>query len=334
VTPRVSILLPVWNAEATLATALRSLERQTERDWECLIIDDGSTDRSRSIAESFARRDPRFRVESREHAGLIPTLNVGAALCTAPLLARMDADDWMHRERLERQAAALDAASDLDAVGCFVRIFPRRGMQDGRRAYERWLQSLADPDKIWRERFIECPIAHPTLMIRRARLAALGYRERGWPEDYDLLLRLLRAGPVVGVVPERLHGWRDLPDRLSRTDPHYALARFTECRAWHLSRDFLRKSEQYVLWGHGRTGRSLRSALAALGHQATTIVDVHPRRIGNTIRGALVVSPDALKTRPPHPIVVSVAGSDPRGEIRAALSGMGFEEGVDYVCAA
>ncbi len=333
-TPRVSILLPVWNAEATLATALRSLDRQTERDWECLVVDDGSSDRSRAIAESFARRDARFRVVARAHTGLIPTLNAGAALCRAPLLARMDADDWMHRERLARQAAALDAAPDLDAVGCFVRIFPRRGMRDGRRAYERWLQSLGDPEKIWRERFIECPIAHPTLMIRRARLGELGYRDRGWPEDYDLLLRLLRAGPVVGVVPERLHGWRDLPDRLSRTDPRYALARFTECRAWHLSRDFLRASQQYILWGHGRTGRALRSALAARGHHPAAIVDVHPRRIGNTIRGAPVVPPDALKKRPPYPIVVSVAGSGPRGEIRAALFEMGFTEGSDYVCAA
>ncbi|MCP4906805.1 MAG: glycosyltransferase [bacterium] len=69
-TPQVSVLLPVWNAEATLDTALRSLERQSEHDWECLIVDDGAADRSRSIAESFASRDPRFRVEPREHAGL------------------------------------------------------------------------------------------------------------------------------------------------------------------------------------------------------------------------------------------------------------------------
>jgi glycosyltransferase involved in cell wall biosynthesis len=334
VSARVSILLPVWNAEATLATALRSVERQSETRWECIIVDDGSTDRSHSIAASFVGRDPRFRLVSRDHAGLIPTLNAGIALCDAPLVARMDADDWMHRDRLRRQCAALELDSDLEAVGCFVRIFPRRGLSEGRLAYERWLLSLADAQTIWRDRFIECPIAHPTLMIRRDRLERLEYRERGWPEDYDLILRLLRAGPVVGTVPERLHGWRDLPSRLSRTDPRYDLARFTDCRAWHLSRDFLGESGEYLLWGHGRTGRALRGALSRLGHRVTSIVEVHPRRIGNTIHGAPVVSPHALETRPPYPIVVSVAGSGPRGEIRAALDKMGFREGLDYVCAA
>ena len=269
-----------------------------------------------------------------DHAGLIPALNTGISLCRAPLIARMDADDWMHRDRLARQSAALDAAPELDAAGCFVRIFPRRGMSDGQRAYERWLNTLVDRETIWRDRFIECPIAHPTLMIRRERLTELGYQDHGWPEDYDLLLRLLRMGPVVGNVPERLHGWRDQPNRLSRTDPRYAIARFSDCRAWHLSRSFLQGNAKYVLWGYGRTGRALRSALFDLGHRPAAIVEVHPRRIGNTIHGAPVVPLDTLKVRPPHPIVVSVAGSRPRGEIRAALAGMGFEEGLDFVCAA
>lgn len=333
-TPRVSILLPVWNAEQTLATALRSIERQSESRWECLILDDGSTDGSRAIALAAAARDRRFRVCTRAHHGLIATLEAGRTLCRAPLVARMDADDWMHSDRLRRQCDALEAAPELDAVGCFVRIFPRDALSDGRRRYERWLLSQRDPEAIWRDRFIECPIAHPTLLIRRTRLQALGYRDRGWPEDYDLLLRLLRAGPVVGNVPQRLLGWRDLQSRLSRSHPHYALDRFTACRAWHLSRDFLRDQQDYVLWGHGRTGRALRRALADLGHRPAAIVEVHPRRIGNTIHGAEVIAPEALASWRPLPIVTSVAGSGPRGEIRATLEAMGLRDGHDFVCAA
>ena len=87
-TPRVSILLPVWNAGKTLASCLRSLERQRESGWECVLADDGSIDDSLALARDFAARDPRFRVTARTHEGLVATLNAGAESCRAPLVAR------------------------------------------------------------------------------------------------------------------------------------------------------------------------------------------------------------------------------------------------------
>jgi len=101
-------------------------------------------------------------------------------------------------------------------VGCRVRLFPRERLREGRRAYERWLNHAIEPAAIRREAFVECPIAHPTLMIRREVLAAHRYRAMGWPEDYDLLLRLLADGRELAVHPRRLLGWRDSPGRLSR----------------------------------------------------------------------------------------------------------------------
>jgi glycosyltransferase involved in cell wall biosynthesis len=332
--PKISILLPVWNAEATLATCLRSIERQTESAFECVVIDDGSTDGSLETARAFAARDSRVRVFSEAHEGLVSSLRKGTARCRAPIIARMDADDWMHRDRLALQLAALEASPDLDAVGSFVRIFPRSTLREGRRTYEHWLHSQTSPDRIWRDRYIECPIAHPTLAIRSSALAEHPYRDRGWPEDYDLLLRLLRRGPCIGIVPRRLLGWRDQPQRLSRSHADYGLARFAACRAWHLSRDFLADQPHYVLWGHGPTGRTLRKELARLGHRPALIVDVHPRRIGQQIHGAEVIAPAALARHRELPLVASVSGPGPRAEIRAALTAMDFREGLDFVVAA
>lgn len=332
--PRVTVLMPVWNAEATLETALRSVARQTERDFECLIVDDGSTDGTEDVAMRFVRSDRRFRLLSRPHAGIVASLEAGLDAPRAPLVARLDADDWMRRHRLAKQVAVLDGHPELEAVGGGVRLFPRHGLREGRRAYERWLNGLDHPERIWRERFIECPVAHPALMIRRERLSTLRYRDRGWPEDYDLMLRLLRDGPVVGTVRERLVGWRDGPNRLSRTDPRCSLDRFTACRAFYLSRDFLAGAPEYLLWGHGATGKALRRELETLGHRPAAIVEVHPGRLGNQIAGAPVVPIESLEARLPYPLVVSVAGSAPRGEIRARLGDYGYREGVDYVCAA
>lgn len=345
--PRVSVLLPVWNAAPFLMPCLESIARQTERDFECVLIDDGSSDGSLEQARRFAADDPRFRVFAEPHEGLVPSLLKGAEQCRAPLVARMDADDWMRRDRLERQADLLDARPELDATGSFVRLFPRTDLRDGRRRYEDWLLRMDDPETIHKERFIECPVAHPTLMLRRNRLLDLSYRDRGWPEDYDLLLRLLAKGPVVGMVPRRLVGWRDHPGRLSRQGEAYAQSAFTACRSWHLSQQILapagrRAAEasgaapkgDYILWGHGRTGRALRKALAALGHSAHTIVEVHPRRIGQTIGGAPVIAAETLPRVPRLPILVSVAGESPRQNIREALCALSFEEGVDFFFAA
>ncbi|MEZ4331893.1 MAG: glycosyltransferase family A protein [Myxococcota bacterium] len=341
-TPRVSVLIPVWNAGETLPTCLRSLMRQTEKRWEAVLVDDGSTDDSLSIARAFAEREPRLRVLARPHAGLVPALNAGTALCRGPLVARMDADDWMHRERLAWQCDLLEGSAELDAVGALPRAFPRRTLGAGSRRYEAWLHGLTTPTAIWRDRFVECGIAHPTLMIRRDRLAELAYHDRGWPEDWDLLLRLLARGPRVGIVPRRLLGWRHGEHRTSRRDGRYALDRFMACRAFYLSRDFLGSAggapRDYVLWGHGPTGRALRRALEALGHRAAAVVEVHPRRIGHTIGGAPVLSPETLATASDAlrrlPLIASVAGAAPRARIRASLAAMGYRDGQDFVCAA
>ncbi len=240
----------------------------------------------------------------------------------------------MHRDHLALQSAALDAHPELDAVGSLVRIFPRQALREGRRSYETWLNSLLDPETIWRDRFIECPIAHPSLAIRSRVLAEHPYRDRGWPEDYDLLLRLLRKGPRLGNVGQRLVGWRDHPQHLSRIHTNYQQDRFTVCRAWHLSRDSLMNRPRYILWGHGKTGRALRRELARIGHHPEVIVEVHPRRIGEWIHGAEVIAPEALTRRSDLPIIASVAGPSPGRDIRAALDSTAYREGVDYVVAA
>jgi len=342
ISPRLSILLPAWNAAATLGGALGSIRRQSEPDFECIVVDDGSDDATARIVTEVARRDARFRLISQPRGGLVAALNRGIGHCRGGLIARMDADDLMHRRRLERQAGALDADPSLSALGCRVRIFPRSQLSQGMRRYEAWLNGMATPDVVRREAFVECPIAHPTLMIRARLLRDLGYRARGWPEDYDLVLRLLAEGHRIGVVPERLHLWRDQPDRLSRRDPTYGLDRFTACKAAFLADGLLRNRPSYVLWGYGDTGRALRRALLTHGRAPSHVVELHPGRLGdqcggrpgNRIHGAPVIRPEALLELRPRALVVSVAGAGPRAEIRAALAAMGFQEGRDFVCAA
>ncbi|HWP65354.1 MAG TPA: glycosyltransferase family 2 protein [Candidatus Limnocylindria bacterium] len=332
--PLVSVLLPARDAAATIASALASVRRQTLTAWECIVVDDASRDETAAVAAAAAGRDARIRVVPGRGAGIAAALQAGLAACRGRWVARMDADDVMHRERLARQVAALEADPSLAAVGARVRIFPRAGLRDGWRAYERWLDSIDTPERVRAEAFVENPLVHPTLCARREVLERFGWRACGWPEDYDLVLRMLAAGLRLAVVPARLLAWRDGPARLTRAHPDYALERITACKAHHLARGLLAGTDRYVLWGYGDTGRALRQALAAEGKRPSHVIELHPGRLGQTIHGAPVVPPEALVALPRGPLVASVAGLEARTRIRAFLDRLGWRETAEYVCAA
>lgn len=332
--PLFSVVIPVRSAERTLASALYSVVRQSERDWECWVIDDGSQDRSLAIAQAFAAADARFRVLPQPALGIVPALNRGLASSRGRYVVRFDADDLMHRQRLALQRQALERDAELAGVGCHVRLFPRARLTDGLRAYETWLNSIADPKQVEREAFVECPLAHPTWCMKRDVLRRFGYRETPWAEDYDLILRLLIAGEKLGVVPRRLLLWRDGPVRLSRTHDRYTVERFTACKAAFLCRTLLADTGHYVLWGYGGTGKALARALALRGKHPSHIVELHRGRIGQRIAGAHVIAPEALRDLPPRPIVASVAGLSARTQIREALLALGLHESRDFVVAA
>jgi cellulose synthase/poly-beta-1,6-N-acetylglucosamine synthase-like glycosyltransferase len=333
-TPLISILLPVYDAAGTLGAALASIRRQSEPRFQCVIVDDGSRDESAALAERVAVADDRFLVLRRSHAGLVAALNAGIPACKAPYIARMDADDLMSRERLAHALAALTADPTLAGVGCHVRLFPRRELKPKRLGYESWLNAIRSPEDVQREVFIECPLAHPTLTLRAEVLRAFAYREHGWPEDYDLVLRLLSAGQRLGVVPAREHHWRDSPERYSRTHPSCSLERFVACKAAFLAQGLLASSERYLLWGYGDTGKALSRALRAHGKRPSAIIELHPGRLGQLIDGAPVLPPSALAERRAEPLLVSVAGLEARTLIRGELAALGFRELSDFLVTA
>ncbi len=332
--PAVSVLVAARDAAATLPAALSSVARQSFRDWECVVVDDHSADATSAVAEDFAARDPRFRVVAAGGRGVVAARNTGLERCRGARVALLDADDLMHRRRLEAQLAALAADPGLDGVGCHVRYFPRAAVGPGRAEYEAWLNSVTTPARVALERYREMPLGHPTLLLDTALLRRHGWRDRGWPEDWDLLLRLLGGGARLGVVPERLHSWRLDPASLSATAPAYTLEAFSRCRAAFLAEQALAGREDYVLWGYGSSGKALRAALLERGLAPSHVVEIHPSRIGQEVDGAPVVAPSALPGLRGRVVLVAVAVPQARRLIAAALDDLGFVEGADWWSAA
>lgn len=332
--PRVSVLLPCRDAAPHLAEALGSLAAQSYDDLEIVAVDDGSTDATRSILRAWAARDPRLRVLASAGQGIVAALRTAAENAAGDLLARMDADDVAEPDRLERQVAALEAAPELAGCGTGVHYFPRALVRDGSLEYECWLNSLTSPEAVLRDRFVECPVAHPALLLRRDALVAVGgYRDPGWPEDYDLVLRLLAAGHPLTNLPEVLLHWRERPGRLSRTDARYSHDSFRRCKLHYLL-PIVERFDGVVVWGAGPVGKGFARGLLERGVRVRAFVDLDPRKIGQTTHGAPVIHPDRINDCRGALVLAAVAGPRARGEIREALNGAGWREGEDYLAVA
>lgn len=307
-------------------------------------MDDGSRDRTRDLLERWAAEDGRVRVLETSPAdrGLVAAVRLAASRARAPLLARMDADDVSLPRRLERQASMLAGNPELAASGAGVRYFPDEEVGPGYRRYQRWLNGLRGPEELRRDLFVECPVAHPTLVVRRSAYRALGgYRDAGWPEDYDLLLRLHRAGMRAANAPEVLLRWRLRPDSLSRTSEAYAPAAFRRCKAHFLAAGFLPEDRIPVVWGAGSVGKRLATALRDAGRPPGAFVDLDPGKIGQEIHGLPVWSPEGFARRFPAPgeeagaggrayPLAAVGREGARAEIRSWLAAAGWSEPEDF----
>lgn len=201
---KVSVLMPVYNAEKYLAEAINSIISQTFRDWELLIINDGSTDSSLSIINGFS--DSRVRVINNEsNIGLIKTLNKGIGLCNGQYIARMDADDISMPNRLALQVNFLDGNEDYILCGTNADVIDSDGKITGK---------IVNPSK---STFLQIsllftnPFIHPSMMIRRNILTVNFFDENAiHVEDYELWTRLASQGQIANLeLPLLQYRWHE-----------------------------------------------------------------------------------------------------------------------------
>lgn len=333
--PVVTVTMPCRDCETTVARAMESVLGQTLGDIEVVAVDDGSRDATGSILDEFARRDRRVRVVHAAHGGVIAAANTAISLASGRYVARMDADDEMLPNRLAAQARLLDERPEVGLVGCRIRFGGDRQGSAGYARYVDWTNTLLTHEAISLNRFVEFPVPNPSIMCRRQCLAAHGpYRDGDFPEDYDLLLRLLDAGVRMAKVDAELMVWNDPPERLSRTHPRYRVEAFYRLKSDYLARWLARHNplhpEVHIL-GSGRTTRKRADMLLEHGIRFAAYYDVDPRKIGHVVGGVEVRSRDAVPPPGRAFCLPYVASRGAREDIAQFLHQRGHVLGRDYL---
>lgn len=210
--PLVSVLLPVHNGERYIDDAISSILSQSMGDFELIVVDDHSLDRTAERLAAFANADPRVIVLQPPRAGLVAALEAGRKLARGRYIARMDADDISAPDRLHRQISALESNPRLVALGGQIAIIDENG------AFVRAGRFPIPAADCRAHLALAAPFCHPAVTIRRAALDQCGgYRDAYAPaEDYDLWLRLSRLGDLANL-PAQVLSYRTHPAAVTST---------------------------------------------------------------------------------------------------------------------
>ena len=323
------------DAAPYLPECIASLRTQTFEDFEVLAVDDGSTDESPQLLSAWAAEDSRVTLVRQAPRGIVHALEVGRNSARGRYLARMDADDIAEPMRFAGQLALLEGRPDLAGCGAGVRYFPRTEVRGGGRRYEDWINAIRTPDDVERNLFIECPLAHPTFFLRADVVAGVGgYVERGWPEDYDLLLRVWRSGGRLAAVDQMLLQWRIRGDRTSIRHESYTPDAFRRCKVHYLLDTLARDRDGLVVWGAGPIGKAFAREVQQQGGTVRAFVDLDPRKIGQCVHGAPVISPSGIDRYRASFAVAAVGQEGARSQIRAELESASWKEVTDFIAVA
>ena len=236
-----TVVIPFFRNSETLSEAILSVRNQSFRGWQLFLIGNNPDEESLRIARKHEADDERIFVFLEERQGIAFALNHALSHVKTRYVARLDADDIALPERLSKQIHFLETREDYGCVSCQTDYFSDAGTPEnsGFLRYQLWQNSLITHEEHFFARFIESPVAHPSVLFRSELIRRFGfYATNRVPEDYEMWLRWLDAGVRFYKIPEVLLRWRDSPERLTRTNPDYAKSAFMRVKARYLKKYF------------------------------------------------------------------------------------------------
>ncbi|PLX28259.1 glycosyltransferase [Candidatus Parcubacteria bacterium] len=201
---KVSVLMSAYNAERFIGSAIESILNQSFTDFECVIVDDGSTDNTFEIIEQYRKNDPRIHiVHNEQNIGLTRSLNIGSSHCKGVYIARLDADDVCHQDRLKEQYDFMESHQDIALCGSMARYVDEHGQKIGEKNLP------TDYMHIKKKLLFNNQFVHSSLFMRKHVLDAEGFYHESFKasQDYELVLRIASRYKVENI-PKQLVDWR------------------------------------------------------------------------------------------------------------------------------
>jgi len=329
--PIVSVILPFYNAQSTLERAIESIAFQNFGRFECILINNNSTDESAEIALRWTEKDTRFILVQEERQGVMFASNTGTKHARGRYIARMDADDWSYPERIRLQAEFLNANPGYGAVAGMVEHIGDPDKTKGFARYVEWVNSIRTYKEILNSRFIELPVVNPSAMWRKEVSEIHGmYRSGDFPEDYEMWLRWLKAGVKIKKLDYCILKWYDSETRLTRTHAIYSDAAFYRIKSKYLT-DWLEQNNPYhpriAVWGASRVSRRRARLLNQYGIETVCYIDIKKsRQLDKIVRYYQDIPPPGELF-----ILTYIKQMNARAEIQEFLHSRGYKEGTDYL---
>lgn len=328
--PLISIFIPFKNTSTFISECLDSIIDQTYQNWEAIVIDDHSKDKSYGIVNEFAKRDRRIQLLKNNGSGVIDALKTAFSYSNGDYVTRMDSDDVMTANRLDVMLKSLQNSGRQHLAVGQVKYFRADGVSDGYQRYERWLNSLTKTGNNYSEIYKECVIPSPCWMLHRADfIACEGFEPNRYPEDYDLTFRFYKAGYTCIPCNEVLLHWRDYSTRTSRTHEHYAQNYFLDIKVHYFLELDYDSSRPLTIWGAGVKGKTVAKLLLKQHIPFHWICD-NPKKIGKHIYDEELLNFDYLAQLDNPQSIVTVANTEAQSDIRTYFDTQNMQSMVDY----
>jgi glycosyltransferase involved in cell wall biosynthesis len=293
--PTVTVVMSVYNGEKYLRDSIDSILGQTFKDFEFIIIDDGSTDNTHKILKSY--KDPRIVLIARENKGLVASLNEGIGKAKGKYVARQDADDLSHPERLERQYKYISTHKDVAVSATYIMEINLSGKEHNQR---RVMSNEISNGFLETSMLSFNPIAHGSVMFDKQLFnKAGGYLENYWPaEDYELWSRMSQLGSLT-VIRDKLYYFRVNPEGISLSMPDEQKKKVFQIQKEHLS-SLLEKNK-----------RPLKSTHENLSHYLSQHSSIKDKIYIKLLKAKIAVKKNAL----PNVLIYTSAEDIGGGEV-------------------